>query len=173
MLTAINPADASNRYRASYLVHIKKTDEEVSDGHPEEGTLQSIGIVNIYKCATYGTPFSNDLTLDPEIAERDAILSLELGYMFTPQSWGKGYCAEAVQALLKAYKENTAFWKPYRGVFLYIVIGTANSRSVKIPAKLGIKRRGVHRWDGEDIFLGGAMQPPEVQVFGDYLVRPN
>jgi RimJ/RimL family protein N-acetyltransferase len=129
--------------------------------------------VDIHKCVTYGTPFGDDLALPSEVAERDDILSRELSYMFIPEAWGKGYCTEAVLALLNAYKENTSFWKPFRGVFLYVVVGMTNARSAKIPEKIGIKLRGVHRWDGEHAFLGGAMQAPEVMVFGDYLIRPN
>jgi Acetyltransferase (GNAT) domain len=166
LIRSTDPEDTSNRYRAGYIVHVK-------DVQSEGELLKPIGIVDIHGCITYGTPFGSDIALPAEVAERESILSQELGYMFIPEAWGKGYCTEAVQALLKAYKENTSFWKPYRGVFLYIIIGMTNDRSAKVPGKIRIKKRGVHRWDGEHVFLGGAMQAPEVMVFGDYLIRPN
>jgi RimJ/RimL family protein N-acetyltransferase len=172
LIRSADPDDTSNQYRAAYLVHLKKTGGDVSD-QPEGNSLQPIGIVDIHDCVMYGTPFGGDLVLPVEIAERDAIVSQELAYMFVPEAWGKGYCTEAVQALLNAYKQNTSFWKPFRGVFLYIIVGMTNARSAKIPGKVGIKLRGVHRWDGEHVFLGGEMQAPEVMVFGGYLIRPN
>jgi RimJ/RimL family protein N-acetyltransferase len=172
-IRSTDPNDTSNRYCAAYMVHLKKTSEEVSDVGPGEAAPQSIGIISIRDCVTYGTPFSDALALPAETAERDAILSQELGYMLIPEAWGKGYCTEAVLAMINAYKENTAFWKPYRGLFLYVVVGTANSKSVRVCDRIGIKRRGIHRWEGEHVFLGGELQPPVVEVFGDYLIRPN
>jgi hypothetical protein len=164
-------ADISTKYRVAYIVHLKKTNEDASD--IEGNALQAIGIITIHQGQLYGVPFSESLTISPEIAEHDAVLKQELGYMFIPQVWRKGYCTEAVQGLIRACKDNSAFWKPYRGLFLHVVVGAANFRSVKIPEKVGIKRRGVHKWDGEPVFLGGAMQQPEVVVFGDYLICPN
>src|ERR1700753_164779 len=71
-----------------------------------------------------------------------------------------------MKAFIEAYQRSRAFWNPpFERVYLHAVTGGANIRSRRVLEKIGFKLNGIHKWDGPEVFIGGAMQPPEVYVF--------
>ncbi|KQV05711.1 MULTISPECIES: GNAT family N-acetyltransferase [unclassified Kitasatospora] len=72
----------------------------------------------------------------------------ELGYLFLPEAWGRGYAAEACAAALDWFAEAL----PGEPVVLYTQ--TANGRSMRLAAKLGFtevklfEKWGAEQWMG-------------------------
>jgi len=159
-----------HQFSASYLVR-ERAKPDVA-GKPSERPAP-IGQLGLRGCVEYGVPFPDNLTLPDSVATRDSVLKREIGYMFARQGWGKGYCSEAVAAVLQAYQNAPSFWAPYRGVWVSAVTGATNVQSQRVLEKSGFKLLGMHYWDGEKVFLGGDWQPPEVMVWAKYLVLPD
>lgn len=93
------------------------------------------------------------ITLDRRDAERPGHVlpdagEAELGYMFLPQAWGRGYAAEACAAALDWF----AGALPNEPVVL--CTQTANDRSMRLAAKLGFteverfEEYGAEQWFG-------------------------
>jgi len=90
--------------------------------------------------------------------------------MFLPSAWGNGYCTEALTWLLNTYQRAEAFWSPYRGVYVRAIMGPKNIASRKVAERAGLEYLGVHKWNGQDVFLAGEWQKPEVSVCAKTLV---
>jgi RimJ/RimL family protein N-acetyltransferase len=93
------------------------------------------------------------VTLDRRDAERRGHVSpdageAELGYMFLPQAWGRGYAAEACAAALDW------FAGALPGEPVVLCTQTANDRSMRLAAKLGFteverfEEYGAQQWFG-------------------------
>jgi RimJ/RimL family protein N-acetyltransferase len=93
------------------------------------------------------------ITLDPRTAERPGHVrpeagEAELGYMFLPEAWGRGYAAEACAAALDWFAEA----RPGEPVVLSTQ--TANAASMRVAAKLGFtevecfEEYGAEQWFG-------------------------
>ncbi|WP_156725597.1 GNAT family N-acetyltransferase [Streptomyces apocyni] len=73
----------------------------------------------------------------------------ELGYLFLPQAWGRGYAAEACAAALNW------FGAALPGEPVVLATQTANVRSIRLAAKLGFieaerfEAYGAEQWFGE------------------------
>ncbi|MFJ4205468.1 GNAT family N-acetyltransferase [Streptomyces sviceus] len=68
----------------------------------------------------------------------------ELSYLFLPQAWGCGYAAEACTAALDWFADA----RP--GVPVVLYTQTANSRSMRLAAKLGFTElEKFEKWDAE------------------------
>lgn len=71
----------------------------------------------------------------------------ELGYLFLPEAWGRGYAAEACAAALGWFAEAL----PGEPVVLYTQ--TANDRSMRLAAKLGFTEvQRFEEWGAEQWF---------------------
>ncbi|MFE7316491.1 GNAT family N-acetyltransferase [Streptomyces sp. NPDC057555] len=83
----------------------------------------------------------------PENARRN-VGEAELGYLFVPEVWGRGYGAEACAAALDWFADA----HPGKSVVLYTQ--TANERSMRLAAKLGFteverfQAYGAEQWFG-------------------------
>lgn len=76
-----------------------------------------------------------------------AVGKVELGYLFLPDSWGKGYAAEACAAALDWFAGEI----PDEPVVL--VTQSANERSMRLAARLGfIEEERFEAWDAEQWF---------------------
>ena len=87
------------------------------------------------------------VTLDPRDAERQPHVrpeagERELGYIFLPEAWGRGYAAEACAAALDWF----AGALPEEPVVL--TTQTANDRAMRVAAKLGFTDGGAVRGVG-------------------------
>jgi RimJ/RimL family protein N-acetyltransferase len=154
------------KYRASYSVYMR------SPNHADESQCRSrdpsrfIGRVGARECLEYGAPFPDSLTIPKDVLEKGKILQFEVGYSFLENAWGKGYATEAMKALVAEYVKPRGFWNPpFERVYLLGVAGCANVPSRRVLEKVGFRLNGIHRWEGPDVFIGGAMQPPEVCVY--------
>ena len=90
------------------------------------------------------------VTLDRRDAEwpvRPAAGEVELGYMFLPEAWGRGYAAEAGAAVLAWYARAAP------GEPVVLCTQTANDRSMRLAAKLGfVEVRRYEAWGAEQWF---------------------
>ncbi|MFJ7292383.1 GNAT family N-acetyltransferase [Streptomyces collinus] len=93
------------------------------------------------------------VTLERRDAERPGRLSpdageIELGYMFLPEAWGRGYATEACAAVLDW------FAGALPGERVVLCTQTANRRSMRLAAKLGFteverfEEFGAEQWFG-------------------------
>jgi RimJ/RimL family protein N-acetyltransferase len=154
------------KYRASYSVYLRSPPDTAGSQVQLRDLSYFIGRVGVKECAEYGLPFPDNLTISKDIMEKKKILKMEVGYAFLSKAWGNGYAPEAMKALVEAYSRPCGFWNPmFEQIYLHGVTGGANLRSRKVLEKIGFKLNGIHRWDGPEVFIGGAMQPPEVCVF--------
>jgi RimJ/RimL family protein N-acetyltransferase len=144
------------------------------DVHNDENSPGTVlGTVGVKEPAFYFKLFEN---LEPENSAE--LLRMELGYMFLPAHWGKGYAAEAVKAVLESYASSTNWWRRDTGrgfalkekLWMRAVTGPTNTKSIRVAEKVGLDKMGFHEWEGEDTFVGGAWQPPKVLIFGKMLV---
>ncbi|MFI0966585.1 GNAT family N-acetyltransferase [Streptomyces sp. NPDC021080] len=72
---------------------------------------------------------------------------VDLGYLFLPQAWGRGYAAEACAAALDWFTDSL----PGEPVVLYTQ--TANDRSMRLAAKLGFTEvQRFEKWGAEQWF---------------------
>lgn len=94
------------------------------------------------------------ITLDRRDAERPGHLrpeagEAELGYMFLPEVWGRGYAAEACAAALDWFADALP------GEPVVLCTQTANDRSMRLAEKLGFieveqfEEFGAEQWFGE------------------------
>lgn len=78
--------------------------------------------------------------------------TLELGYMFLPQTWGSGYATEACAAAL------TWLTAEFPGEPVVLFTQTANSASMRLAAKLGFTEvERFEAWDAEQWY---GQRPP-------------
>jgi RimJ/RimL family protein N-acetyltransferase len=85
---------------------------------------------------------------DAEYAVRPAVGKVELGYLFLPEAWGKGYAAEACAAALSWFADAVP------GEAVVLTTQTANGPSVRLAMKLGfaeverLEAYGAEQWFG-------------------------
>ncbi|WP_214414696.1 GNAT family N-acetyltransferase [Sphaerisporangium fuscum] len=93
------------------------------------------------------------VTLDRRDAERQGRVrpdggEIELGYMFLPTAWGRGYAAEACRAALGWFEDACP------GEPVVLCTQTANDRAMRLAAKLGFteverfEEYGAEQWFG-------------------------
>lgn len=92
------------------------------------------------------------ITLDRRDAERPGHVrpeagETELGYMFLPEAWGRGYAAEACAAALDWFADGLP------GEPVVLCTQTANDRSMRLAAKLGFTEvQRFEEWGAEQWF---------------------
>ena len=92
--------------------------------------------------------------VDP-LAARDA----EIGYRFCRQSWGQGYCSEAMQLLVKNCFETTSVQR------LLATTYDENLASIRVMEKLGMTYSRSFKWDAS-LSPGTTYQTQQVQWSG-------
>ncbi|MEU4794782.1 GNAT family N-acetyltransferase [Streptomyces sp. NPDC023327] len=92
------------------------------------------------------------ITLDRRDPERPGHVrpeagEAELGYMFLPEAWGRGYAAEACAAVLGWFADALP------GEPVVLCTQTANARAIRLAAKLGFTEvRRFEEWGAEQWF---------------------
>lgn len=164
-------------YRAPYIVYLRDLTNDITEKSIEvesgdQNPAVVVGVISVTSSQVYGKPFPDHLTLPDSETKAKSILKLEVGYMFLPGAWGKGYCTEALRAVMKAYGNASDFWAPYQGVYIYAITGYDNGASQRVLEKAGFSQLGVHAWEGDRVFLAGEWREPRVRVFS-ILLQPS
>ncbi|MGW1014400.1 GNAT family N-acetyltransferase [Streptomyces termitum] len=99
------------------------------------------------------------VTLDPRAPERPGHLrpeagETELGYLFLPTAWGRGYAAEACAAVLDW------FAAALPGEPVVLSTQTANARALRLAGRLGFTERERYEEYGAEQWFG--VRPPAV-----------
>jgi RimJ/RimL family protein N-acetyltransferase len=143
-------------YRAVYAVHeLLSGPLPPSPLLPDLKTVERrfIGLISLHALGP------NDLALPdhmfPPSSLRPDCLTIQIGYMFLPGGWGKGYATESVNAVFEACEKEKAFWAPYEKLYVRVIVNAENSASQRVVVKAGMEELGVHVWDGEELWIAG------------------
>ncbi|MGV9273245.1 GNAT family N-acetyltransferase [Streptomyces griseosporeus] len=93
------------------------------------------------------------VTLDRRAPERPGHVrpeggEAELGYLFLPEAWGRGYAAEACAAALDWFAD------AHPGEPVVLCTQTANARALRLAVKLGFREAGRFREYGAEQWFG-------------------
>lgn len=118
--------------------------DELERAIPEVPRQRPGGFVVDLDGATIGIVSLERRDADYEVSP--AVGKVELGYLFLPEVWGKGYAAEACAAALCCFTDAVP------GEPVVLAIQTANEPSVRLAVKLGftelerLKAYGAEQW---------------------------
>ena len=159
-------------YRIAYAVHevLQPSSDALSNNKNDKRT-ELIGLVNLKQVDGANLPLPESLTIPASSAA--STLSLELGYMFLPNAWGKGFAAEALKAVFDACKKvDKTFWGGWEKGYVRAIVNEGNPSSLRVMEKAGVEEKGVFEWKGKPIFLGGRWETESrLHIFGFYLVE--
>ena len=79
----------------------------------------------------------------------------ELGYLYRPEYWGKGYATESCSAAIESLKKDLDVYPDRQKVRLVASVGHGNNGSLKVCQKLGFAIVEARTFDGSKRFLGG------------------
>lgn len=137
---------------------------------PQNGAPRFIGLVNLASLPASHLRLPAHLVIPKE--EEKTTLVVELAYSFLPTVWARGYATEAITAVLQACRgdANARFWRPWSNVYMRVIVNGRNPASQRVMAKCGIERKGIFKWEGEKIFIGGEWRTEDdLHIYGCYL----
>jgi RimJ/RimL family protein N-acetyltransferase len=97
------------------------------------------------------------------------IETLQLGYLFLPEFWGKGYGTESATAILSHYRDFKASIGDSRPTYIEAVVHGANIGSTRVMERLQFPIVGIKVWGDELIMLGGELRENRTNIYGMYL----
>ncbi len=123
------------------------------------------GILEIYDDLTYAVVSDGKLIGCVQLTDTSGFTgekSNELGWFFRKDCWNKGYCTEAVSALISFLKENYKYTK------ITASCDSTNTGSWKVMEKLGMKRTRM-----EDLHHSNRSTPdiPRIDLFYEMHVQ--
>lgn len=157
-------------YKIAYAVHEVLSLDNVSGESKVENNMRFIGLVSLVSLSGYYLRLPEHLVISKE-QEKDTLV-VELAYSFLPHAWGKKYATEAVCAVLQACKsdKNKAFWEPWASVWLRVIVNERNPPSLRVMQKCGMEEKGIFKWQGKKILIGGEWRTEDnLHIFGGYL----
>lgn len=138
--------EPGSKPKMSYAVLYSSENDQKSStaSNPEDGTWQMAGIITLLP-----TNFSvlADGTTSSEPPTSGGCKAMELGYIFLPQAWGRGYATESCEAMMKVYKDLTVAhtWLPRE---LCASVHKLNGKSIRVVEKLGFERAAEFKAEG-------------------------
>jgi RimJ/RimL family protein N-acetyltransferase len=136
-------------HRFPYAVH------ELSDNEDEEkegNEKRFIGLITLRTLSSSETKFPPR----DKHGSTPTALSLELAYMFLPNSWGRGYATESISAILKECAHVPAtYWSPYDTLVVRAIVNDENGASQRVMEKCGIGEPEVVEFEGGRFFIAG------------------
>ena len=165
-----------NTYRVAYAVHkvLESMSGSVEDEpqHAEQGekSTEFVGLVTLKSLDDGRLALPEDLTLP--VAAATTTLTVELGYLFLPIAWGKGYATESLEAVFESCKRARSFWTPFSKLYIRAIVNEDNPASLRVMEKTGMMKRGVYDWTGKAIFLAGEWRErSSLHIFGMHLLE--
>lgn len=162
-------------YRVVYAVHMvvdPTSDTAKGNSEPTQQVneiTRFIGLVTLASLDANSLALPEDLTLPATTTT--TTLSIELGYLFLPIAWGKGYATESVNTVFKACKRARSFWTPFSNVYVRAIVNHENPASLRVMSKTGMMERGIYEWTGKPIFLAGEWtERSTLHIFGLHLL---
>lgn len=105
------------------------------------------------------------VTLRPlrESGKEDTIVNdrWELGYLFRPQYWGRGYATESCQAAIDSLRKDVEESPGHGRAALMAYVDPGNDRSLNVLKKLGLEVVGHRKMNTPDRFLAGQWRKAE------------
>jgi RimJ/RimL family protein N-acetyltransferase len=145
VLPTIATPEAEKTYRVVYAVH------ELLDA----AQTRFIGLVTLRSLDANSFALPAHLFPPSTLTVPRSVLTVELGYLFLPIAWSRGFATESVDAVLSACGVAPSYWEPFKQVYVRAVVAAENPASLKVVAKCGMRKLGVHTWKGEKAWLAG------------------
>ncbi|TLD27932.1 hypothetical protein E2P81_ATG06278 [Venturia nashicola] len=167
------PSDAAGvkSHHGVYFVHKILTPTTGNENDPDQAVASKTDLVGRVSFRTEKT-FPNipaEFTVPTSVEK--GVLSLEVGYRFLGSEWGKGFATEALVAVLEGMKSSEKFLSPFTKLYVEAMCSHENPGSIRVLEKVGMKSLGMYSWEGEKVFLNGAMRDTCVLVHGMWLVE--
>ena len=108
---------------------------------------QAVGILTLLS-TTFRLASETTTTTTAAADPEDDGAVVELGYLFHPDSWGRGYATESLRALLEAYVQQRAARSPDAPFEIRASAHGENRASVRVLEKLGFEELGRFEHEG-------------------------
>jgi GNAT superfamily N-acetyltransferase len=115
----------------SYVVCVPQTDNEAPSTHDDTTLWEAAGVITLL--ATKSVPSTSG-----QAQRSESYVALELGYLFIPEVWGKGFATESLAAVLDAYRGAAVTMGLPQDV--RADVHALNKGSLRVMEKLGFKR---------------------------------
>jgi RimJ/RimL family protein N-acetyltransferase len=153
-------------YRVAYLVHEVTPPSATAPNPPP----RFIGLVTLRSLSP------DETASHPRLghASTPTTLSLEIAYMFLPESWGRGYATESITAIFDACKtaEARAFWAPFENVYVRAIVNDENGPSQRVMEKCGMGKPEIIEFKGGRFFIAGKWREEHrLFIYGKTLVE--
>lgn len=144
--------------RVLYAIHeiLPRSDP---DEREEEDSLRFVGIITLKSLLPTSLPEANHLFPPSTRSPSPTVLTIEIGYLFLPVAWGRGFATEAVKAVLDAAKlAPRESWGTWEKVYVQAVVDKGNGGSKRVMEKSEMEYLGEYRWEGEEVWMCGMMR---------------